>query len=76
VASKKKVIAQKNIGAKSPVLLGIVLWLFLDRLGAPDYVHGIVWTVYAIVFISVLCEWYSSVSVDIFKEEEEEHGST
>lgn len=74
MSDKKKVVAQKNIRSKSPVLLGIVLWLFLDRLGAPDYVHGIVWTVYAIVSVGILCEWHSSVPVDIFKEDD--HAAT
>ena len=47
----KTAIHPKYIPTKVPILLGVVLWLFLDRVQAPPVVHGVIWTLYGIIAI-------------------------
>ena len=47
----RKVISPKNLN-KSPILLGVVLYLLLDRFNASGVVWGIVIALYGIMFIA------------------------
>ncbi len=48
--STYQVIAFKYLPPRLPILLGIVLWLLLDRLQPPGWVLGVAWTVYGLFF--------------------------
>lgn len=49
---KPKVIKAIYLPPRIPWLLGIVLWLLLDRLAPPGYVLGIVWTLYGVCVLA------------------------
>lgn len=54
---KKVAIKSSSLPARSPLLFAIVMWLLADRLGAPDWAYGVLWTVvalWAIVFVICL----------------------
>ena len=56
---KKRKIAIKSssLPARSPVAFAILFWLLLDRLSAPDWAYGVLWTIVALVAINwVVCQ--------------------
>jgi hypothetical protein len=48
---KKVAIKSSSLPTRSPVLFAIVMWLLADRLGAPDWAYGVLWTVVALLAI-------------------------
>lgn len=63
-----KVVASKNLPFRPPVIATIVMWLFLDRLDAPDIAWGIMGTLYAIVWIAWIAYAFQKEEVDIFSQ--------
>lgn len=54
---KKTVIKPSSLPMRSPLLFAIVMWLLCDRLAAPGWAYGVLWTVVAlwsIVFVAGL----------------------
>lgn len=54
---KKIAIKSSSLPTRSPLMFAIVMWLLCDRLGAPDWAYGVLWTVVAlraIVFVITL----------------------
>lgn len=47
----KKVIGRSSISSFIPLIPTLVVWLTLDRLGAPAWVCGVVYTLVALVWI-------------------------
>lgn len=64
---KKKYIAHANMPPRFPIYLAAVGWLLLDRLGAPGWAHGVLWTVVAVMAIGALSEIIRGEAVDINK---------
>lgn len=64
---KKKYIAHANMPPRFPFMLAAVGWLLLDRLDAPDWAHGVLWTVVAVMAIGALSEIIRGEAVDINK---------
>jgi len=64
----RKVIDAKNLPYKPPVLAGLVWWLVLDKLGAPDWVCGALAALYAIVFIGVLVDIWTCKKITLFND--------
>ncbi len=52
--STYQVIAFKYLPPRLPILLGIVLWLLLDRLQPPGWVWGGAWTVYGLYVVLIV----------------------
>jgi hypothetical protein len=46
-----KVIDQKQLPMRSPIIAGIVFWLALDHWSAPGWAYGAVGTFWALLFI-------------------------
>lgn len=42
-----------------------VLWLLMDRFNAPGWAHGVLWTVWGLLFIVFLVGWWHQDYVDI-----------
>lgn len=53
---KKTVISFKSLPQRAPVHTAIVWWLLMDRLGAPAWAYGVMWTVVAILAIGFIAE--------------------
>lgn len=51
---KSVVIKSSSLPTRSPLLFAIVMWLLADRIGAPGWTYGVLWTfvaLWAIVFV-------------------------
>lgn len=68
---KRRVIAGKNFPARAPLLLSLVAWLVLDRLGAPQWMFGVVGTVLVILWIVWLWDVTTRIDVDVIKARDE-----
>jgi hypothetical protein len=64
----RKAISNKNLSSKSPILLGAVLYLLLDRFNASGVVWGIVIALYGIMFIAWVIDLFNTENVDIFED--------
>lgn len=53
-----KVISPQCLPTRSPALFGFVLWLLLDRLQPPGWVHGVLWCMYVLVALAWLIEFF------------------
>ena len=67
---KHKVISGRNLLMRNPAMVILLWYLLLDKWNAPQYVWGIVGTIYAIVLIATIIDWCNSENIDIFKENE------
>jgi len=47
----RTVIKSSSLALRPPTFAAIVWWLLLDRLGAPGWAYGVLWTLVAIFFI-------------------------
>lgn len=63
--SGKKVIAGKNLPMRLPIGLSILLWLLLDRLGAPSWAWGCVGTMLAIIWAVSIYAVFTQESVEL-----------
>jgi hypothetical protein len=63
----RKVISPKNL-SKSPILLGAVLYLLLDKFNASGVVWGIVIALYGIMFIAWVVDLFNTENVNIFED--------
>ena len=64
----RKVIDGKNLPYKPPILGGLVWWLVLDKLGAPDWLCGALAALYAFVFIGVIIDMLTCKKITLFKD--------
>ena len=62
---KKVAIKHSSLPMRSPVGLAIVMWLLLDRLGAPGWAYGVLWTVVGILVIAFFCDFYRTTFRDV-----------
>ena len=66
--ASRKVVDVKNLPYKPPILGGLVWWLVLDKLGAPDWVCGAFATLYALFFIGILVDMWTCKRITLFKD--------
>lgn len=64
---KKRKIAIKasSLPARSPVGFAILIWLLLDRLAAPDWAYGVLWTIVALATINWVVCFCTTVEQDV-----------
>lgn len=69
MAKAHKVLSQKQLPMRSPILAGIVFGLLLDRLDSPGWVWGVVATLWLIMLIAWGCSlwFYEPVELDELK---------
>jgi len=64
----KKVISHNNLPASLPFFRTLVLWLFLDRISAPEWVWGVYIALVALHFIASIVSLATETRVDIFED--------
>lgn len=65
----KKVISRKNLPTQAPVLTTAIVWLLLDRLAAPGWFIGVVWTLVGLLWLAFIVNLADELDVDIFKDQ-------
>lgn len=65
---KTKVIANKNFGARSPLLMTAVAYLFLDKFHAVGWIWGVVGTFFFLLWLGYFVTLAKSKEIDIFEE--------
>jgi hypothetical protein len=58
------VIKSSSLPTRSPLGLAILLWLLLDRLAAPGWAFGVLWTVIAVLAVM----WVVSFWTESFRD--------
>ncbi|HEY0062982.1 MAG TPA: hypothetical protein VGC21_12740 [Telluria sp.] len=58
-------IKASSLPTRSPLLAALVCWLMLDRLGAPEWAYGVMWTIFAVLATVVLIERFTSTERDV-----------
>jgi hypothetical protein len=53
---KRTVINIKSLPMRAPTHAAIVWWLLLDRLNAPAWAYGVMWTIVGILVIGFVVE--------------------
>ncbi len=49
--TRKPCVNRANLPTTLPIWPTITLWLLLDRLAAPGWVLGVVWTLWTVIFL-------------------------
>lgn len=65
---KRHVIHPRNWKLKPPIMPGIVLWLFLDRLHAPQWLYGVIAPLLFLWLVIWMIEVSNSEEVDVIQE--------
>ena len=65
---RKKVLANSCLGIRSPIGTGMLWWLFLDRLGASEWVYGLLFGLLFLWLVAYVDGLLRAEPVDIFKE--------
>lgn len=63
-----KVISPKNEATKLPLWSTLISWLVLDRTQPPQWVWGVVGTIFALIWIASIVGIIRQEHVDIFKD--------
>lgn len=67
---KKKVVAMKYLPTRAPSLSTIVMWLFLDRLHAAQWIWGAVGVVYVVAWIAfIYANFWQEIDCNPFEKE-------
>ena len=70
---KRKVVSYKSLPAHIPLLSTAVIYLFLDKFHAPEWLWASVGTLWAIFFITCTVVVFAQESVDLFLKSEEKN---
>ena len=62
---KKVAIKHSSLPMRSTVGLAIVMWLLLDRLSAPGWAYGVLWTIVGILAIAFAYDLHRTTSRDV-----------
>lgn len=62
---RKTVIKASSLPTRSPIGMAIVLWLLLDRLGAPDWAFGVLWTLIALCVLTWIASFWAESAQDV-----------
>lgn len=62
---RKIAIKSSSLPARSPVGTALLLWLFLEHIGAPGWAYGALWTVVALGFVNFLWCFFTTVEKDV-----------
>ena len=65
----RKVVSSTNLPARLPITFSIVMWLLLDRIQAPGYVYGIVFTIIGIMAIAAAIDIWKREDVTLWKND-------
>jgi hypothetical protein len=62
---RKTVIKATSLPAKSPASFAILFWLLLDRLDAPQWAYGVLWTIVALLAIGFIYQLFTVETRDV-----------
>jgi len=62
---RKVVIKSSSLQTRSPVGIAIVFWLLLDRVDAPGWAFGVLWTLVAILALAWLISFFTESVSDV-----------
>lgn len=62
---RKVAIKSSSLPARLPVGFAILMWLLLDRLAAPGWVYGVLWTVVGLAAIQYIWCVCTTVEKDV-----------
>jgi hypothetical protein len=71
--TKKKVISTKNMPVRFPLITMAVIYLYLDKYNAPQWLYGVVITLAVLVAITFFYAKYQEESVDILEDKNVRH---
>lgn len=60
-----KVISEKNLPIRYPLILTVVTWLVLDRFHAPSWLWGATGAVFLFLWIGAIVAKYKQTQVDV-----------
>jgi len=62
---RKIVIKSSSIQTRSPVGFAIVFWLLLDRLDAPGWAFGVLWTFVGLLALAYIASFWTESARDV-----------
>lgn len=62
---RSTVIKSSSLPTRSPVGIAIVFWLLLDRLGAPGWAFGVLWTLVALLALIWIISFWTESARDV-----------
>lgn len=69
---KRTVISGKNLQMRSPIPIGLLIFLVMDRFNAPEWLWGIYSFLMLILIISWLVDLVKTESINIFENIKED----
>jgi len=63
--SREVFIKYSSLPPRLPILFAAVAWLLLDRLNAPGWAHGVLWTLVAILVLVFIRRVYKGTFKDV-----------
>ena len=66
---ERKVIKRTNLPSRLPIWNTLILYMFLDLYGFSATVQAVVWTVWVMIWIIVLVNFWNEKDVDIFEND-------
>jgi len=63
--NRKNVIKSSSLPTRSPLGLAILFWLLLDRLQAPGWAFGVLWTLAVLLVIVWLASFWVESARDV-----------
>lgn len=62
---RKIVIKSSSLPMRSPVGLAVLYWLLMDRLGAPDWAYGVLWTLVGLFAVVWIASFWAESAQDV-----------
>jgi len=62
---KKVAIKSSSLPTRSPLMFAIVMWLLCDRLAAPAWAYGVLWTIVALWTMVFFISLFSTTFLDV-----------
>ena len=62
---RKNVIKSSSLQTRSPVGIAIVFWLLLDRLEAPSWAFGVLWTLVVLLALGWIASFWTESNHDV-----------
>jgi hypothetical protein len=62
---RKVVVKASSLPPRSPATFGIVMWLLLDRLQAPQWAYGVLWTFVGLIYFGYIYDLWRIEQRDI-----------
>jgi hypothetical protein len=62
---RSTVIKSSSLPTRSPLGLAVLYWLLLDRLGAPGWAYGVLWTLVALLALFWIISFWTESKRDV-----------